>query len=99
MNAQVITKETVRKVIVIKAATAGDLLTERQELFVNFAISLAIVNSNCVVAAIANDDVFAVRRYARRVDPVQNSSAGYLQSLQHVMSAGRGRFARHRAHQ
>src|SRR2546423_4604569 len=96
MNAQMITKETIRKVIVIKAATAGDLLTERQQLLVNFAIGFAIVDCVRVIAAIADDDVLAVRRYARGVDPIQNSPASYLQSLQHVVSAARGRFAGHR---
>ena len=97
MNAEVITEETIGKVIVIVAATAGDFFTERQQLLVNLAKGFAIVNCNRVVAAIAGDDVFAVRRNARRIDTVQNSPAGYLQSLQHVMSAGRGRFARHGA--
>src|SRR2546429_4377407 len=99
MNAQMITKETIRKVIVVEAATAGDPLTERQQLFVDFAIGFAIVDCDRVIAAIADDDVLAVRRYARGVDPIQNSATSYLQSLQHVVSAARGRFARHRAQQ
>src|SRR5205823_11491935 len=99
MNAQVITKETIRKVIVIVATAAGNSLTEWQQLFVNFAIGFAIVNRNCVVAAIAGDDVLAIRRHARRVDAVQNSPAGDLKSLQHVVSTARRGFAGHRAQQ
>src|SRR5207245_7420580 len=99
MNAQVITKEAIRKLIVIVSTAAGDLLTERQQLLVNFAIGFAVVNRNCVVAAIADHDVLAVRRYACRVNTVQDSPAGDLKSLQHIVSAARGRFARHRAQQ
>src|SRR6266403_719123 len=56
MNSQVITKEAIRKMIVIVTTAAGDLLSKRQQLLVNLAIRFAIVNRNCVVAAIADDD-------------------------------------------
>src|SRR5690242_16292462 len=95
MNSKVITKETVREVIMIVATAAGNLLAKWKQLFVHLAKSLAVINGDGVIAAVARDDVLTIRRNPRRVDAVQDAPAGDLKSLQHVVSArGRG-FARH----
>src|SRR5437868_511829 len=99
MNSEVITKETIRKVIMIVATAAGNLLTKGKQLFVHFTKSLAVINRDGVVTAVACDDVLAVGRNARCIDAVQDTPAGDLKSLQHVVSARNAGFTRHRAEQ
>src|SRR5262249_9303143 len=71
MYAEVVTEETVSKVVVIVSAASGHLSAKRQQLFVNLTKRLAIVNGDCVVTAISGDDVLAVGRHARRIDAVE----------------------------
>ena len=60
MNAEVISEETVSKVIVVVAAASRDFFAERQQFFVDLSKGLPIVDCDGVVAAIARDYVFAV---------------------------------------
>src|SRR5215471_13979052 len=93
MDAEVMAHKSVREAVVVRRV-AVNVAPERKQRFVDLLERFAIVYSDDVITSIADDEVSAVGRNARRIDAVKNAPSGHLQRLQDVMRITRESFAR-----